>query len=280
MENIVDFAGVIFENIEKTKPVVHNISNIVTANDCANITLACGGSPTMAQHPEEVEDITSACDGFVINLGNMEDSVVEAMLRAGKRNNAIGHPVILDRVGAGAAEKRNNVLFKLIDEIKFSVIRGNISEIKFLATGMSGAKGVDASEADKVTEKNIDYVADMAKNLSKKTGAVIAISGEIDIIADENRAYIIKNGCAMMSRVTGTGCMLSSVIGVFCAANKEHILEACVAAVSSYGYAGELAYKKTIENDGGTSSFRMYLIDYMSKMNWEIFKGGALIESR
>ena len=142
MENIVDFAGVIFENIEKTKPVVHNISNIVTANDCANITLACGGSPTMAQHPEEVEDITSACDGFVINLGNMEDSVVEAMLRAGKRNNAIGHPVILDPVGAGAAEKRNNVLFKLIDEIKFSVIRGNISEIKFLATGMSGPRAL------------------------------------------------------------------------------------------------------------------------------------------
>jgi len=270
----------IFENIRKIKPVVHNISNIVTANDCANITLAFGGSPTMAEHPDEVEDITSVCSGFVINMGNIGEPLVEAMLRAGKRSNVLGHPVILDPVGAGAAKKRNDVLFKLLENIKFSVIRGNISEIKFTATGAGAAKGVDADESDKVTDENIDKAVGFAKKLSKKTGAVIAISGEIDIIADENTAYIIKNGCAEMSKVTGTGCMLTSTLGVFCAANPKDILAAAAVAVSAYGYCGELAYKKMLETDGGTGSFRMFLMDYASKMDARLFKGGAKIEVR
>ena len=270
----------IFENIKKIKPVMHNISNIVTANDCANITLACGGSPTMAEHPEEVEDITSACNGFVINMGMLRSPLVESMLKAGKRSNELGHPVVLDPVGAGAAKKRNEVLFKLLENIKFSVIRGNISEIKFLATGTSAAKGVDADENDKVTADNIDSVIEFAKNLSKKTGAVIAISGETDIIADENKAYIIKNGCAEMSRVTGTGCMLSSVVGTFISANKDNILDATAVAFSAYGYAGELAYDKMKSKGEGTGSFRVYLMDYMSLMNDKLFKEGAKIEVR
>lgn len=277
---IFEKADKIFENNNKAAPVMHNISNIVTANDCANITLACGGSPTMAQHPEEVEEITSACNGFVINMGNIEEGLVEAMLRAGKRSNELNHPVVLDPVGAGAAKARNDVLFKLLDNIKFSVIRGNISEIKFLATGSGSAKGVDADEADKVTSNNIDSVIEFSKKLSAKTGAVIAISGEIDIISDKDTAYVIKNGHAVMSKVTGTGCMLSSVLGVFSAANPDNILDACAVAVASYGYAGELSYKKMIENNAGTSSFRMYLIDYMSNMTADIFREGAKIEVR
>ena len=145
----------IFENIRKISPVVHNISNIVTANDCANMTLACGGSPTMAEHPDEVEDITSACSGFVINMGGMSESAVEAMIRGGIRNNEIGHPVVLDPVGAGAAKKRNEVLFRLLDNIKFSVIRGNISEIKFIATGQSGAKAWKQTKATRLRQKTL-----------------------------------------------------------------------------------------------------------------------------
>lgn len=273
-------AEMVFENIERVKPVIHNISNIVTVNDCANITLACGGSPTMADNPQEVEDITSMCNGFVINMGHIHDYLVESMIRAGKRSNLLGHPVVLDPVGAGAAKARNEVLFKLMDNIKFSVIRGNISEIKYLATGSGSAKGVDADASDLVTDENIESVIAFAKKLSEKTGAVIAISGETDIIADEKKAYVIKNGHAQMAKVTGTGCMLSSVLGVFCGANPENILEASAVAVSAYGYAGELAYEKMVKTDGGTGSFRMYLIDYVSKMNAKLLKEGAKVESR
>ena len=275
---ILENSLTIFENIKLVKPVVHNISNIVTANDCANITLASGGSPTMAENADEVEEITSACSGLVINMGNIGACLVESMLKAGKRNNEIGHPVVLDPVGAGAAKKRNCVLFELMNNIHFSVIRGNISEIKFMATGTSAAKGVDADEKDMVTEDNVDEAAELAKHLSKETGAVVAISGKFDIIANGERAYVTKNGHEMMTKVTGTGCMLSSLIGVFCAANPQNILEATAVAVSSYGYAGELAYKKTMETNCGTSSFRTYLIDYVSRMTYEIFREGAKIE--
>lgn len=273
-------AEIVYGNIEKVKPIIHNISNIVTVNDCANATLACGGSPIMADYPQEVEDITSICNGFVINMGHIYDYLVESMILAGKRSNLLGHPVILDPVGAGVAKARNDALSKLLDNIKFSVIRGNISEIKFLATGSGSAKGVDADESDLVTDENIESVVDFAKKLSKKTGAVIAISGETDIIADDKEAYVIKNGHAEMAKVTGTGCMLSSVLGVFCAANPKNILEASAVAVSAYGYAGELAYKKMLQTDGGTGSFRTYLIDYVSKMNAKLLKEGAKVESR
>ena len=259
---------------------MHNISNIVTANDCANITLACGGSPTMADDPDEVEDITSACNGFVLNMGNTGGFMVETMLRAGKKSNEVNHPTVLDPVGAGAAKRRNQVLETLLKEIKFSVIRGNVSEIKFAGSKTSGAKGVDAAEGDKVTEENLDEMIAYAKNISAKLGSVIAMSGARDIVADKNTAYIIRNGHSMMSDITGTGCMLSSVVGVFISANPDNILKATAVALSAYGLAGELAYKKTMEMDGYTSTLRMNLIDYMGKMNAEMFQGGAKIEVR
>ena len=263
--SIIEDSKEIFENIKKVRPVMHNISNIVTANDCANITLACGGSPTMADDPDEVEDITAVCNGFVLNMGNTGGFMVET---------------VLDPVGAGAAKRRNQVLETLLNEIKFSVIRGNVSEIKFAGSKTSGAKGVDAAEGDKVTEENLDEMIAYAKNISEKLGSVIAMSGAIDIVADKNTAYIIRNGHSMMSDITGTGCMLSSVVGVFISANPDNILKATAVALSAYGLAGELAYKKTMEMDGYTSTLRMNLIDYMGKMNAEMFQEGAKIEVR
>lgn len=278
--NIEKIASEIFKNIKEVKPVVHNISNIVTANDCANMTLACGGSPTMADDPDEVEDITSVCNGFVLNMGNTGGFMLQTMLNSGKKNNEIGHPLILDPVGAGAARRRNQVLDTLLSEIHFSVIRGNVSEIKYIGDKSSSAKGVDAAECDIVNHESLDTMVEYAKKLSKKLDSIIAISGPIDIVADAKNAYVIRNGHEMMSKVTGTGCMLTSAIGVFVAANPDCILEATAVAISAYGYAGELAYHKTIQMDGGTSTFRMNLIDYMSKMNDGLFKEGARIESK
>ncbi|WP_244833328.1 hydroxyethylthiazole kinase [Clostridium sp. BJN0001] len=268
----------IFENIQKIKPLVHNISNIVTANDCANMTLACGGSPTMADDPDEVEEITAECNGFVLNMGNTGGYHEETMLRAGKMNNKVNHPLLLDPVGAGAAKRRNAVLKNLLNNIHFSVIRGNVSEIKFVGGQSSGAKGVDADILDLANEDNIKSIAEYAKELSKKMNTVIVISGPIDVVAFKDDVCIIRNGHKMMSKITGTGCMQSSEIGVFIAANKDNIYKAVVTAVSAYGYAGELAYKKMAETDGSFSTLRMHLIDYMAKMNYELFKEGAKIE--
>lgn len=164
-----------------------------------------------------------------------------------------------------------------MNQLDFSIIRGNISEIKYLGSKHASAKGVDANEKDLASESNIQDIAAYAKSLSIKRNSIIAISGPIDVVASANTAYLIRNGHPLMSRVTGTGCMLSSVLGVFAAANPNHLLEATAVAVSAYGYAGELAYQKMVKTQGGTGSLRTFLIDYMSTMNSDQWKRGAKI---
>ena len=94
------------------------------------------------------------------------------------------------------------------------------------------------------------------------------------------KAYVIRNGHPMMSKVSGTGCMLTAVIAAYCAANPGNHLDAAAAAVCVMGLAGEMAYKKMVENDAGPSSYRTYLIDAISKIDAEALEGGMKIESR
>jgi hydroxyethylthiazole kinase len=270
----------ILENVKSKTPLVHCITNYVTVNDCANILLACGGSPIMADDQNEVEEITSICNGLVINIGTLNERTIKSMIKAGKKANQLCHTIVLDPVGAGASSLRTEATFDLLKEIKFSIIRGNISEIKTVSQGNGTTKGVDADVSDAVTEENLDEAINFAKELSERTGSVIAITGAIDIVADKNKAYVIRNGKALMSKITGTGCMLTTVIAAFCAANPDNILDAVAAAVCSMGLSGELAYDKLIADDGGTSTYRTYIIDYMSKMTADILHGGMKIESR
>lgn len=270
----------ILENVNARTPLVHSITNYVTVNDCANILLACGASPIMADDLNEVEEITSICSGLVINIGTLNERTIQAMLKAGKKANALSHTVVLDPVGAGASSLRTSTTFELLKEIRFSVIRGNISEIKTVALGSGTTKGVDADVSDTVTDKNLDESVSFAKALSAKGGSIIAITGAIDIVADSSKAYIIRNGHALMSKITGTGCMLTAVIAAYCSANPDKLLDATAAAVCAMGLCGELAYEKLVKTDGGTSTYRTYIIDFMSKMNAELLLGGMKVESR
>ncbi|MCH1627007.1 hydroxyethylthiazole kinase [Fredinandcohnia quinoae] len=270
----------VFENIDRTIPLVHNITNYVTVNDVANMILACGGSPIMADDMAEVEEITSICNSLVINIGTLNDRTIHSMILAGKKANELGNPVILDPVGAGASKLRTNTVYELLNEVKFTVIRGNISEIKTVYAGSGSTQGVDASIEDLVTNHNLDEMIELAQRLSRRTGAVIAITGEIDIVADEKKVYMIRNGHEIMSKITGTGCMLTAVIGAYCGANKGDTLDSTAAAVSAMGLCGELAYEKLLKTNGGTSSFRTFLIDYMSVMNHSLLEKGSKIETR
>jgi hydroxyethylthiazole kinase len=172
----------IFENVKNTSPLIHCITNYVTVNDCANVLIACGGAPIMADDADEVEEMTSICGGFVINIGTLNQNTIQSMFLAGKKSNILSHPVILDPVGAGASKLRTGTANKLLNEEKFTVIRGNISEIKTLAIGSGTTRGVDAGVADMVTDKTLDNIIAFAKEFSKKTGAVIVITGAIDEI--------------------------------------------------------------------------------------------------
>lgn len=267
------------KNVREKCPLIHNITNYVTVNDCANVVIACGASPIMADDKEEVAEITSICAGLNINIGTLNSRTIESMLIAGKRANELNHPVVLDPVGAGASRLRTETARKLLDEVKFTVIRGNISEIKTLAFGNGTTKGVDADVADKVTEENLDEVVAFAKAFAEKTGAVAAITGAIDIVADENNAYCIRNGHPMMSSITGTGCQLSAMTAAFVTANPGHPLEAAAAAVSAMGLAGEIAHQRLTPLDGN-SSYRNYIIDAIYQLTPTQLKEGAKYEMR
>lgn len=268
------------ENVRKIHPLVHCITNYVTVNDCANILLACGGSPIMADDTGEVEEITSICGGLYINIGTLNHNTIPSMFMAGKRSNQLGHPVILDPVGAGASKLRTETSQKLLDEIKFTAIRGNVSEIKTLAQGEGTTKGVDADIADTVTEQTLDAAVEFSKAFSKRKDAVIVITGAIDIVADEKTAYIIRNGNPIMADITGSGCMLTALIAAYLVANPGRVLEATAAAVCAMGLCGELAFDRLEKTGGGNSTFRNYLIDAIYGLDGETLMRGAKYEIR
>ena len=223
------------QNVREKCPLIHNITNYVTVNDCANILLGCGARPIMADDQGEVEEITAICGGLNMNMGTLNSRTISSMHLAGKKANALGHPVVLDPGGVGASTLRTDTACALLDQVKFTVIRGNISEIKTLALGHGTTRGVDADVADRVTEENFLKAVDFAKAFARKTGAVIAITGAIDIVTDGEKAYCIRNGHPMMSTVTGTGCQLSALTAAFVTANAENVLEAVAAAVCAMG---------------------------------------------
>ena len=270
----------LMENLRKNPPLVHNITNYVTVNDCANIVLAAGGSPLMADDTEEVEDIVSISSALYINVGTLNSRTVESMLKAGKKANKLGLPVVLDPVGMGASKLRNESVNRLVDEIQFSVIKGNMSEIKALNTSCKNSGGVDVQEKDLIEDENIEESVEFAKKVARKFECVVVVTGAIDIVTDGHVASIVRNGHPMMSRITGTGCMSGSIIGTYCAANRGDIYGSTVMAVAAMGICGEIAYEKVERMSEGTGSFRRYLIDAVSLMDIQTLKEGANIENR
>ena len=232
-----------FENVRSTCPLIHNITNYVTVNDCANMVLACGASPIMADDAAEVEDITTICGGLNINIGTLNSRTITSMLLAGKKANLLGHPVVLDPVGAGASQLRTDTANRLLREVKFTVIRGNISEVKTLASGAGTTKGVDADVADKVTEENLDSAVAFAKAFAARTGAVVALTA------------------------------------AFVTANPGQPREAAAAAVCAMGLAGEIAHSRLSPLDGN-STYRNYIIDAIYNMTPAQLEEGATYEVR
>lgn len=271
--------GKCIENVRSNGPLVHNITNYVTVNDVANVLLACGGSPIMADDMDEVEEITSICGGLNINIGTLNKRTIPAMFLAGKKANELGHKVLLDPVGAGASKLRTETALSLMEEIKLDVIRGNISEIKTLALGNGSTKGVDADVADAVTEDTLENTIAFVKAFAKKTGSIIAITGAIDLVSDSEKCYVIRNGRPEMGKITGTGCQLSGMMTAFLVANPGNELEAAAAAVCTMGLAGEIGWSNTQPSDGN-STYRNRIIDAIYHMDGTILDKGAKYEVR
>ncbi|MCI8387004.1 MAG: hydroxyethylthiazole kinase [Clostridiales bacterium] len=258
--------GKYLSKLHNSRPLIHCITNYVTANDCANILLACGASPIMTDDIGEVEEIAALSAGLCINLGTLNQKKIPSMLVAGRVSRQRGNPTLLDPVGAGSSKLRTSTALRLIDEVGFDVIRGNLSEIRALSLGVSNVGGVDSSE--QLNDSDIECCAELARSYAISTGAVIVITGEIDIVADSRGVYFIRNGHPIMSRITGTGCQLSALMTAFIASNRDNICGAAAAAVCAMGVCGELAATRMSELDGNASC-RNYLIDAIFNLSPE-----------
>lgn len=268
--------------IQEKNPLTHCITNSVTINDCANAVLAIGGSPFMAEDAEELEEVVTIADALVINIGKLSENQVEAMKISAETANKTNTPIILDPVGVGVTELRNRTTLDLIDNYQMTAIRGNISEIKAIAKLVGvidenkAGKGVDVNVDDIITEENLSANGEIIKELASKLNTTILASGPIDILSDGETTIAINNGDDMMPLITGSGCMLSSIVGTCIGGSSP--LEGSLVAILAMNIAGEKARLKVEENNEGTGSFRTYLIDYLYKTNAESLVNESKIE--
>ena len=261
------------KNIKEKNALTHCITNSVTINDCANAVLAIGGSPFMAEDAEELEEVVTIADVLVINIGKLSKNQIESMEISAKTANKTNTPIVLDPVGVGVTELRNRTTLNLIENYDITAIRGNISEIKAIAK-LSGvldesntAKGVDVNADDIITEENLQANGELISTLARKLDTVILASGPIDILTDGKTTVAIDNGDDMMPLITGSGCMLSSIVGSCIGGSNP--FDGTLVAILAMNIAGERARAKVDERDEGTGSFRAYLIDYLYKTDSE-----------
>jgi hydroxyethylthiazole kinase len=254
--------AILLDRVRRENPLVHNITNVVVTNFTANGLLAMGASPVMAYAQGEVAEMASIAGSVVLNIGTLRPEVVESMLIAGKAANGHGVPVILDPVGAGATRHRTETARMLMEELEIAIIRGNASEIANVAGENWSIRGVDAGESS-------GDVFELAVSAAKKLKAVVVLTGKEDIITDGHTAFIVHNGHQMLTKVTGTGCLLSSVIGAFTAVEKN-VLKAAAAAVTIYGVAAEIAAETCA--DSGPGSFQVEFLNQLYRVGEEDLK--------
>ncbi len=243
------------ENIRQKSPLVHNITNYVVMNNTANALLALGASPVMAHAEAEVVDMVNIAGALVINIGTLSDPWIKAMSKAVDRAKERNIPIVLDPVGVGATEYRTRTARNLIHAAYPSIIRGNGSEIMALCEEDVDTKGVDSTSAS-------DLAIDSARALNREFGSVICITGETDYIISEDAMISVKNGDAMMPRVTGLGCTATALCGAFAAINPDAHM-AAAHAMATMGIAGQIA----AQTAKGPASLQLNFIDTLYQLS-------------
>lgn len=263
----------VLKQVRKQNPLVHNITNIVVAGDSADGLLAIGASPIMASAVEEVAEIAAASDVLVINIGTLDAELVRAMKQAGKAANEAETPVVLDPVGVGATRFRRKVVAELLEEVKFTAIRGNAGEMAVLADIAWQGKGVDAGSGD------ADQV-EIARQVAKKYRTIAVLSGASDVISDGDQFAKITNGSTLLPRITGSGCLLSAVCGAFIAVSPtDAAYLACLEACASYAVASEFAEEK-LGSANLPGSFRPVFLDALANWSKEAVRERVMLEER
>ncbi len=262
-----------YQEVKNKKPLVYSITNYVTVNDVANAILSVGAAPLMADDEEEVAQIASFSNALVINIGTLNKRVIKSSIIAGKKANEVSIPVILDPVGVGASTLRNDAVKELLKNVKFAVIKGNITEIKAMYLQKQTTSGVDVSNDDKLTTDNLEDAVSLLKKIASELNTIIVATGEIDIITNGMKTSLCYNGNEKMSFITGTGCMSAAIIASFCSVTKDYF-DATVKAISLMGQAGDVA----LEKYKGLGSFRVDIIDALSNITDGKIKDNANIK--
>lgn len=255
----------LLSEVKAKRPLVHHITNYVTVNDCANVTLCIGGAPVMAHSPDEVSEMVAMAGALVLNIGTLDHSQIESMMAAGFKANELDVPIILDPVGAGATRLRTETAKMLLHKLHISVLKGNAGEIATLAGAEGKVRGVDSHGVT-------GDPAQIAKGLAGKLGLVVAVSGATDIVTDGERVFLVDNGHEMMGKLSGTGCMASSITGAFAAVSKDHAASTA-AGLAAFGIAGEKAAKRC----DGPASFKVALLDETYKLTADDLARGAKV---
>lgn len=209
------------EKVKEKEPLIHAITNPLAINMVANAILFQHAKAICAEHPLEMHDIVPISKALSLNLGNITDARIKSIELSSKIANENDIPIIIDLVGIGASKLRYDLSLKLLNRYKYSIIKGNSSEILALSGENSNAKGIDVGEDDKIKDDNIDYMIKVASNLSKKYQTTVLITGARDILVRNKTYYIIENGCEELSQITATGCMLTGLISTFLSVTDE-----------------------------------------------------------
>jgi hydroxyethylthiazole kinase len=257
------------QKVRQHNPLVHNITNTVVTNFTANGLLALGASPFMADAHEEVAEVAKLANSVLLNMGTLNPHIVDSILMAGKSANENNVPVVFDPVGAGATSYRTTIAQRVSQEIKLTVLRGNVAEVAYVIGESWSIKGVDAG----VGEGNVVQLAQKAAN---KLDCIVVITGADDVITDGETTYIVSNGDPILTKVTGSGCLLGSVIAAFLGVCEQQSIEAVTEAVSFYSVAAELAAHKTLNQ--GPGSFQIEFLNQLALVSPETFQDKARIQ--
>ncbi|XP_004299215.1 PREDICTED: hydroxyethylthiazole kinase [Fragaria vesca subsp. vesca] len=242
--------------VRSQSPLIQCITNFVSMDLMANTLLSAGASPAMLHSLEEIPDFTPQVHALCLNVGTLSADWLPAMKLSAQLATKSGKPWVLDPVAAGASGFRLKACLELV-ELKPTVIRGNASEIIALSNATVGpTKGVDSSH------ESTDAV-ESAKSLARASGAIVAVSGAVDIVTDGERVVGAHNGVAMMTKITATGCSVTALVAAFVAVEKTHVLEATAAALSLFGIAGEIG----MEMANGPATLRIHLIDSLHRLD-------------
>lgn len=261
MEELKDIIWNNIETLRRRKPLVYNITNIVSAGCTANALLAAGASPVMSCAEEEAAELAGMADALVLNIGTADRNQLALMSLALKEAHKRHIPTILDPVGAGATAFRTGAARQLLDTGRIRFLRGNISEMMALAEFDIVTRGVDTSSTDTANA----LLA--ARELSARYNCAVSVSGPTDIITCRNSAGFVSNGSDLMPLVTGLGCSASALLGAFAAVDSNP-LHAAVSAAAFLAVCGELAAQKA----DGPGTLAVHLPDIMHGIDETTFK--------